>query len=78
MESTNDSSDTLTCTQCGRIFNTVEDLDEHQKSEQQDLEERNKGIQIESKLMLFYNSQLTNIIIYIFYLNVIHNKFCIN
>ena len=44
METINGSSETLTCTQCGRIFNTVEDLDEHQKSEQQDLEERNKGI----------------------------------
>ena len=44
MVSTNGSSETLTCTQCGRVFNTVEDLNEHQKSEQQDLEERNKGI----------------------------------
>ena len=45
MESTNGSSETsLTYTQCGRVFNTVEDLNEHQKSEQQDLEERNKGI----------------------------------
>jgi hypothetical protein len=44
MESTNGSSETLTCTQCGRVFNTVEDLNEHKKSEQQDLEQRNKGI----------------------------------
>jgi hypothetical protein len=43
MESTNGSSETLTCTQCGRVFNTVEDLNEHQKSEQQDQVERNKG-----------------------------------
>jgi hypothetical protein len=37
------SSETLTCTQCGRIFNTLEDLNDHQKSEQQDQRERNKG-----------------------------------
>jgi hypothetical protein len=37
------SSEILTCTQCGRIFNTIEDLNEHQKSEQQDQVERNKG-----------------------------------
>jgi len=44
MTSATGSSETLTCAQCGRIFNTVEDLNEHQKSEQQDLEERNKGL----------------------------------
>ena len=30
------SSETLKCTYCGRIFNTIEDLINHQKSEQQD------------------------------------------
>ena len=44
MESTNGSNETLTCTQCGRVFNTVEDLNEHQKSEQQDTIERSKGL----------------------------------
>jgi hypothetical protein len=38
------SSEILTCPQCGRIFNTIEDLNEHQKSEQQDQLERNKGL----------------------------------
>ena len=38
------SSETLTCTHCGRIFNTVEDLNDHLKSEGQDQEERNKGL----------------------------------
>jgi hypothetical protein len=38
----NSSSETLICTYCGRIFNTIEDLNDHQKSEQQDLVERNK------------------------------------
>jgi hypothetical protein len=41
---TTDSSETLTCTQCGRISNTVEYLNDYQKAEQQDIEERNKGI----------------------------------
>jgi len=44
MASADSSSETLTCAQCGRIFNTVEDLNEHQISEQQDLEERSKGL----------------------------------
>ncbi|MGZ5485975.1 MAG: hypothetical protein ACXWFB_08720 [Nitrososphaeraceae archaeon] len=35
------SSETLICKECGRIFNTVEDLYEFQKSEDQ--VERNKG-----------------------------------
>jgi hypothetical protein len=39
----NSSSETLSCKECGRIFNTVEDLNDHQKSEQQELVERNKG-----------------------------------
>ena len=38
------SSETLTCTQCGRIFNTLEDLNDHQKTEQQDQIERNKDL----------------------------------
>ena len=40
----NSSSETLTCTHCGRIFNTVEDLNDHLKSERQDQVERNKGL----------------------------------
>lgn len=36
MTSAAGSSETLTCTYSGRIFNTVEDLIDHQKSEQQD------------------------------------------
>ena len=42
--SSSGSSETLTCTQCGRIFNTVEDLNDHLKSERQDQVERNKGL----------------------------------
>ncbi len=36
------SSETLICKECGRIFNTVEDLYEYQKLEE-DQVERNKG-----------------------------------
>ncbi len=36
------SNETLICKECGRIFNTVEDLYEYQKSEE-DQVERNKG-----------------------------------
>ncbi|HEX7143534.1 MAG TPA: hypothetical protein VF222_13740 [Nitrososphaeraceae archaeon] len=36
------SSETLICKECFRIFNTVEDLYEYQKSEE-DQVERNKG-----------------------------------
>ena len=43
MTSAAGNSGTLTCTYCGRIFNTIEDLIDHQKSEQQDqIERRNK------------------------------------
>ena len=43
MTSAAGSSETITCTNCSRIFNTVEDLIDHQKSEQQDqIERRNK------------------------------------
>jgi hypothetical protein len=42
MSSAAGSSEFLTCTQCGRIFNTIEDLNEHQKSEQQDQIDRNR------------------------------------
>ena len=42
--SSSSSSETLTCTHCGRIFNTVEDLNDHLKSERQDQVERNKGL----------------------------------
>jgi hypothetical protein len=34
MSSTARNSEILTCTQYGRIFNTIEDLNQHQKSEQ--------------------------------------------
>jgi hypothetical protein len=44
MNSTAGSSETLTCTQCGRIFSTIDDLNEHQKSEKQDTVERSKGL----------------------------------
>jgi Fe2+ or Zn2+ uptake regulation protein len=42
MTSAAGSSKFLTCTQCGRIFNIIEDLNEHQRSEQQDQVDRNK------------------------------------
>lgn len=44
MASAAGSSETLICTQCGRIFNTIEDLNDHKKSEQQDQIERNKDL----------------------------------
>ncbi len=37
------SNETLICKECSRIFNTVEDLYEYQKSEEEDQVERNKG-----------------------------------
>ena len=37
------SSETLRCKECGIIFNTVEDLYEHQKSEEEDKILRHKG-----------------------------------
>lgn len=37
------SSETLRCKECGIIFNTVEDLYEHQKSEEEDKMLRHKG-----------------------------------
>ncbi|MGZ5490624.1 MAG: hypothetical protein ACXW2E_09810 [Nitrososphaeraceae archaeon] len=37
------SSETLRCKECGIIFNTLEDLYEHQKSEEEDKILRNKG-----------------------------------
>ena len=44
MNSTAGSSEILTCPQCGRTFSTIDDLNEHQKSEQQDTIERSKGL----------------------------------
>ena len=44
MNSTAGSSEILTCSQCGRTFSTIDDLNEHQKSEQQDTIERSKGL----------------------------------
>jgi hypothetical protein len=41
--SSSGSSETLSCKECGRIFYTVEDLYDHQKSEQEDQLQRNKG-----------------------------------
>ena len=38
------SSETLRCKECGIIFNTVEDLYEHQKSEEEDKILRHKGV----------------------------------
>jgi hypothetical protein len=37
------SNETLRCKECGIIFNTVEDLYDHQKSEEEDKILRNKG-----------------------------------
>ena len=37
------SSETLLCKECGITFNTVEELYEHQKSEEEDKILRNKG-----------------------------------
>lgn len=37
------SSETLRCKECGIIFNTIEDLYEHQKSEEEDKILRHKG-----------------------------------
>lgn len=37
------SSETLRCKECGIIFNTIEDLYEHQKSEEEDKMLRHKG-----------------------------------
>jgi hypothetical protein len=37
------SSEPLRCKECGIIFNTLEDLDEHQKSEEEDKMLRHKG-----------------------------------
>ena len=55
MASAAGSSETLICTQCGRIFNTIEDLNDHKKSEQQDQIERNKGFMAET--ILVFNCQ---------------------
>jgi hypothetical protein len=41
--SSSGSSETLSCKECGRIFDTIEDLYDHQKSEQEDQLQRNKG-----------------------------------
>ncbi len=40
MSSTARNSEILTCTQYGRIFNTIEDLNHHQKSEQPNIVEK--------------------------------------
>jgi hypothetical protein len=37
------SSETLRCKECGIIFNTIEDLYEHQKSEEEEKMLRHKG-----------------------------------
>ena len=44
MNSTAGISEILTCPQCGRIFSTIDDLNAHQKSEQQDKIEGSKGL----------------------------------
>lgn len=54
------SDDSLKCKECGRIFNTIEDLYEHEKSEKEDKVLRNKDIQavklVESPIdIIFFN-----------------------
>jgi len=44
MNSTAGSNEILTCPQCGRIFSTIDDLNEHQKIERQDTIERSKDL----------------------------------
>ncbi|HJT83977.1 MAG TPA: C2H2-type zinc finger protein [Nitrososphaeraceae archaeon] len=44
MNSTAGISEILTCPQCDRIFSTIDDLNAHQKSEQQDKIEGSKGL----------------------------------
>lgn len=38
------SSEVLSCKVCGQTFDTVESLNEHMKSEKEDVELRNKGV----------------------------------
>lgn len=37
------SSEVLSCKECGQLFDTVESLREHMKSEREDIENRAKG-----------------------------------
>jgi hypothetical protein len=38
------SSEIIACEECGQIFDTTESLKEHQQTERQEKELRNKGI----------------------------------
>jgi hypothetical protein len=38
------SSEFLSCKVCGQTFDTIESLNEHMKSEKEDVELRNKGV----------------------------------
>ena len=38
------SSEFLSCKVCGQTFDTIESLNEHIKSEKEDVELRNKGV----------------------------------
>jgi hypothetical protein len=38
------SSEILSCKVCGQTFDTIESLNEHMKSEKEDVELRNKGV----------------------------------
>jgi hypothetical protein len=38
------SSEPIVCEECGQIFDTIESLKEHQETERQEMELRNKGI----------------------------------
>ena len=59
MNSTAGSSETLTCPQCGRIFSTIDDLNEHQKTEQQDTVERSKGF-IEIRIIFYLDLEMVS------------------
>jgi hypothetical protein len=38
------SDEPLICEECGQVFNTIEALQEHQETERQEKELRNKGV----------------------------------
>ncbi|HYT44466.1 MAG TPA: hypothetical protein VEP90_19205 [Methylomirabilota bacterium] len=38
------SSEIMTCNKCGQVFDTIESLKEHEKSELEDEELQNKGL----------------------------------
>jgi hypothetical protein len=38
------SSEIIRCKECGQIFDTIESLEEHEKSEEEEKELENKGL----------------------------------